>query len=175
VCHVSLPSSYRSRRGHIHLLRVLPLVGCWSKTPTMSKRADGWRLASGGTRCGSGRTERRCGKAFSPHDDELARALGDGQAAAGEVYAGGPRCVTTAASSVEEEADPVNKNRCTNKLRVQSRSEIGELGTLHRRRGGSGGGNGVAAGAQRWQSACEGEVVRELECFQRGGALEVHI
>jgi hypothetical protein len=31
---VSLPSSYRSRRGHIHLLRVLPLVGCRSKTPT---------------------------------------------------------------------------------------------------------------------------------------------
>jgi hypothetical protein len=27
-------SSYRSRRGHIHLLRVLPLVGCRSKTPT---------------------------------------------------------------------------------------------------------------------------------------------
>jgi hypothetical protein len=35
VCHVSLPSSYRSRRGHIHLLRVLPLVGCRSKTPTV--------------------------------------------------------------------------------------------------------------------------------------------
>jgi hypothetical protein len=34
VCHVSLPSSYRSRRGHIHLLQVLPLVGCRSKTPT---------------------------------------------------------------------------------------------------------------------------------------------
>jgi hypothetical protein len=34
VCHVSLPSSYRSRRCHIHLLRVLPLVGCRSKTPT---------------------------------------------------------------------------------------------------------------------------------------------
>jgi hypothetical protein len=34
VCHVSLPSTYRSRRGHIHLLRVLPLVGCRSKTPT---------------------------------------------------------------------------------------------------------------------------------------------
>jgi hypothetical protein len=34
VCHVSLPSSYRSRRGHIHLLWVLPLVGCRSKTPT---------------------------------------------------------------------------------------------------------------------------------------------
>jgi hypothetical protein len=31
---VSLPSSYRSRRGHIHLLRVLPLVGCQSKTST---------------------------------------------------------------------------------------------------------------------------------------------
>jgi hypothetical protein len=34
---VSLPSSYRSRRGHIHLLRVLPLVGCRSKTPTPPK------------------------------------------------------------------------------------------------------------------------------------------
>jgi hypothetical protein len=33
---VSLPSSYRSQRGHIHLLRVLPLVGCRSKTPTPS-------------------------------------------------------------------------------------------------------------------------------------------
>jgi hypothetical protein len=33
VCHVSLPSSYRSRRGHIHLPRVFPLVGCRSKTP----------------------------------------------------------------------------------------------------------------------------------------------
>jgi hypothetical protein len=31
---MSLPSSYRSRRGHIHLPRVLPLVGCRSKTPT---------------------------------------------------------------------------------------------------------------------------------------------
>jgi hypothetical protein len=38
VCHVSLPSSYRSRRGHIHLLRVLPLVGCRSKTPTATPR-----------------------------------------------------------------------------------------------------------------------------------------
>jgi hypothetical protein len=34
VCHASLPSSYRSRRGHIHLPWVLPLVGCRSKTPT---------------------------------------------------------------------------------------------------------------------------------------------
>jgi hypothetical protein len=34
VCHVSLPTSYRSRRGHIHLPWVLPLVGCRSKTPT---------------------------------------------------------------------------------------------------------------------------------------------
>jgi hypothetical protein len=31
---VSLPSSYRSRRGHVHLPPVLPLVGCQSKTPT---------------------------------------------------------------------------------------------------------------------------------------------
>jgi hypothetical protein len=37
VCHVSLPSSYRSRRGHIHLLRVLPLVGRRSKTPTVGE------------------------------------------------------------------------------------------------------------------------------------------
>jgi hypothetical protein len=35
---VSLPSSYRSRRGHIHLPRVLPLVGCRSKTPTGTER-----------------------------------------------------------------------------------------------------------------------------------------
>jgi hypothetical protein len=34
MCHVSLPLSYRSRQDHIHLLRVLPLVGCRSKTPT---------------------------------------------------------------------------------------------------------------------------------------------
>jgi hypothetical protein len=39
--------SYRSRRGHIHLPRVLPLVGCQSKTPTKSntyiimKKANG--------------------------------------------------------------------------------------------------------------------------------------
>jgi hypothetical protein len=36
---VSLPSSYRSRRGHVHLLRVLPLVGCRSKTPTAPAKA----------------------------------------------------------------------------------------------------------------------------------------
>jgi hypothetical protein len=36
---MSLPSSYRSRRGHIHLPRVLPLVGCRSKTPTL--RSEG--------------------------------------------------------------------------------------------------------------------------------------
>jgi hypothetical protein len=45
VCHVSLPSSYRSRRGHIHLLRVLPLVGCWSKTLTIACR-EGLDLAN---------------------------------------------------------------------------------------------------------------------------------
>jgi hypothetical protein len=38
---VSLPSSYRSRRGHIHLLRVLPLVGCRSKTPTEPSEPTG--------------------------------------------------------------------------------------------------------------------------------------
>jgi hypothetical protein len=37
---VSLPSSYRSRRGHIHLLRVLPLVGCRSKTPTIMHKTE---------------------------------------------------------------------------------------------------------------------------------------
>jgi hypothetical protein len=36
---VSLPSSYRSQRSHIHLLRVLPLVGCRSKTPTRPSSA----------------------------------------------------------------------------------------------------------------------------------------
>jgi hypothetical protein len=36
VCHVPLPLSYRSRRGNIHLPRVLPLVGCRSKTPTLA-------------------------------------------------------------------------------------------------------------------------------------------
>jgi hypothetical protein len=41
VCHVSLPSSYRSRRGHIHLPRVLPLVGCRSKTLTAGPAAPG--------------------------------------------------------------------------------------------------------------------------------------
>jgi hypothetical protein len=38
---VSLPSSYQSRRGHIHLLRVLPVVGCRSKTPTAMTRFHG--------------------------------------------------------------------------------------------------------------------------------------
>jgi hypothetical protein len=37
---VSLPSSYRSRRGHVHLPRVLPLVGCRSKTPTSAGTDD---------------------------------------------------------------------------------------------------------------------------------------
>jgi hypothetical protein len=37
---VSRPSSYRSRRGHIHLLRVLPLVGCRSKTPTSTSHSS---------------------------------------------------------------------------------------------------------------------------------------
>jgi hypothetical protein len=40
---VALPSRYRSRRGYIHLLRVLPLGGCRSKTPTAS--APGRALA----------------------------------------------------------------------------------------------------------------------------------
>jgi hypothetical protein len=42
VCHVSLPSSYRSRRGHIHLLQALPLVGCRSKTPTGTADRPAW-------------------------------------------------------------------------------------------------------------------------------------
>jgi hypothetical protein len=37
---VSLPSSYRSRRGHVHLPRVLPLVGCLSKIPTAGDVAE---------------------------------------------------------------------------------------------------------------------------------------
>jgi hypothetical protein len=41
VCHVSPPSSYQSRRGHIHLPRVLPLVGCQSKTLTRTHAACG--------------------------------------------------------------------------------------------------------------------------------------
>jgi hypothetical protein len=41
---VSLPTSYRSRRGNIHLLRVLPLVGCRSKTPTETKTSNSFEL-----------------------------------------------------------------------------------------------------------------------------------
>jgi hypothetical protein len=44
--------------------------------------------------------------------------LGNGEAAAGKVDADGPRWVTTAVSSVEDEFDPVNQNRHTNKLRA---------------------------------------------------------
>jgi hypothetical protein len=44
---VSLPSSYRSRRGHIHLLRVLPLVGCQSKTPTKTKAKERREVGEG--------------------------------------------------------------------------------------------------------------------------------
>jgi hypothetical protein len=53
LCHVSLPSSYRSRQGHIHLLRVLPLVGCRSKTPTASAPGRGSRPRSHGELDGS--------------------------------------------------------------------------------------------------------------------------
>jgi hypothetical protein len=35
---MSLPSNYQSRRGHIHLPRVLPLVGCRSKTLTITPK-----------------------------------------------------------------------------------------------------------------------------------------
>jgi hypothetical protein len=35
--------------------------------------ADGRRLTSGGAMRGSGRTERRWGKAFSPYEEEMAR------------------------------------------------------------------------------------------------------
>jgi hypothetical protein len=56
VCYVSLPSSYRSRRGHIHLPRVLPLVGCRSKTPTEVDNTDNSSDEHGRTsRCASGR------------------------------------------------------------------------------------------------------------------------
>jgi hypothetical protein len=45
---MSLPSSYRSRRGHVHLPRVLPLVGCRSKTPTqVPVQVDGASNGSG--------------------------------------------------------------------------------------------------------------------------------
>jgi hypothetical protein len=45
---MSLPSSYRSRRGHIHLPRVLPLVGCRSKTLTAGVPGRGSRRRSHG-------------------------------------------------------------------------------------------------------------------------------
>jgi hypothetical protein len=46
---MSLPSSYRSQQGHIHLPRVLPLVGCQSKTPTLARfRCTGGSLGQGG-------------------------------------------------------------------------------------------------------------------------------
>jgi hypothetical protein len=47
--------------------------------------------------------QKEVGVACSPHEEELAGVLGDGEAAAGEIDAGGPRWATTAASSVEEE------------------------------------------------------------------------
>jgi hypothetical protein len=48
VCHVSLPLSYRSRQGDIHLSRVLPLEGCRSKTPTAGAPGRGSRRRSHG-------------------------------------------------------------------------------------------------------------------------------
>jgi hypothetical protein len=80
--------------------------------------ADGRRPASGGAMRSSGKTEGVWGVACSPHEEELVGVLGVGKATAGEVDTGGPRWVTTAASSVEDEFDPVNQNRCTNKLRT---------------------------------------------------------
>jgi hypothetical protein len=74
VCHVSLPSSYRSRRGHIHLLRVLPLVGCRSKTPT-----HGLEDAVDGSPRGTQQPACRCLVVPSPH------SVGDGDAVPGMV------------------------------------------------------------------------------------------
>jgi hypothetical protein len=45
---MSLPSSYRSRQGHIHLPRVLPMVGCRSETPTASALVTGRHRRSHG-------------------------------------------------------------------------------------------------------------------------------
>jgi hypothetical protein len=56
------------------------------------------------------RNRKRVGVACSPHGKEVARVLGDGEAATGEVDADRPRWVTTAVSSVEDEFDPVNQN-----------------------------------------------------------------
>jgi hypothetical protein len=47
----------------------------------------------------------------------LAGVLGDGEAAVREIVAGGLRWTTTAAVLEWEKRDPVNQNRCTNKLR----------------------------------------------------------
>jgi hypothetical protein len=69
VCHVSLPSSYRSRRGHIHLLRVLPLVGCRSKTPkaiAMITTPRGRRRGSWASPLRRTRRQSRRGVAMSP-------------------------------------------------------------------------------------------------------------
>jgi hypothetical protein len=49
VCHVSLLSSYRSWRGHIHLPRILPLVGCRSKPPTSGSRPESTHGVCGGS------------------------------------------------------------------------------------------------------------------------------
>jgi hypothetical protein len=89
VCHVSLPSSYRSRRGHIHLLRVLPLVGCRSKTLT-EQPIDGGaaqflaRLAASSPSCPS-KEERRSTLLASPptsHGGGMTRASRGGAGAA---------------------------------------------------------------------------------------------
>jgi hypothetical protein len=80
--------------------------------------ADDRRSASGGaTRC-SRKIERRWGKTCSPHEEELAGVLGDGEAAVREIVADGPRWTTTAAVLEWDKRDPVNQNRCTNKLRA---------------------------------------------------------
>jgi hypothetical protein len=47
----------------------------------------------------------------------LAGVLGDGEAAVREIVASGLRWTTTAAVLEWEKRDPVNQNRCTNKLR----------------------------------------------------------
>jgi hypothetical protein len=51
--------SYRSRRGHIHLLRVLPLVGCRSKTSTQGRRGPARSGASASSPIGESKLLQR--------------------------------------------------------------------------------------------------------------------
>jgi hypothetical protein len=74
VCHVSLPSSYRSRRGHIHLPQVLPLVGCRSKTPTAGASGRGACRRSHGELDGFSPHQANC--RFQPRRHLRLRLLG---------------------------------------------------------------------------------------------------